>query len=68
MTHIESVAPGDTKDARGLCGVVVENQTQSGTAPATVRDILATLVESDHVERIDGEHEPRYRLASSSVK
>lgn len=45
--------------------VVVENRTRRGTAPATVRDVLATLVEEGALERLDGDREPRYRRAES---
>ena len=45
--------------------VLVEQVTRRGTAPATVRDILAMLVEGGHLDRIDGAHEPRYRFPDS---
>ena len=46
--------------------VLVEQVTRRGTAPATVRDVLATLVDGGHLDRIDGEYEPRYRLPDSA--
>ena len=46
--------------------VLVEQVTRRGTAPATVRDVLATLVKEGRLDRIDGEHEPRYRLPDSA--
>ena len=45
--------------------VLVEQVTRRGTAPATARDVLATLVEEGHLDRIDGEHEPRYQLVDA---
>ena len=47
--------------------VLVERAIRQGTAPATVRDVLATLVEESHLDRIDGEREPRYRLTDGDV-
>ena len=47
--------------------VLVEKVTRRGTVPATVRDVLATLVDGGHLDRIDGEHEARYRLADGDV-
>ena len=42
--------------------VLVELLARRGTAPATVQDALATLVEDGHLDRIDGEDGPRYQL------
>ena len=47
--------------------VLVERATRRGTAPATVRDVLATLVDGGHLEQIDGEQEPHYRLVGSDA-
>ena len=46
--------------------VLVEQVTRRGAAPATVRDVLVTLVEEDHLDRIDGKHEPRYSLSDGN--
>ena len=35
--------------------------TRRGTAPATVHDVLATLVDGVHLDRLHGEGGPRYR-------
>ena len=47
--------------------VLVEQVTRRGTAPATARDVLATLVDGGHLDRIDGECEPRYWLADGDI-
>ena len=45
--------------------VLVQQVSRRGTTPATARDVLATLVDGGHLDRIDSEHEPRYQLVDA---
>jgi Fe2+ or Zn2+ uptake regulation protein len=46
--------------------VVVQNRAQEGVEPATVRDVLATLVDEGDLERLNADREPRYQLVDES--